>query len=152
MKALEHRVPPPLVGLLFGCLMVAIAYATPRMELGSLRWIMAAAIFALALGFVLPALLSFSRHKTTVNPLRPERASALVISGAFRFTRNPMYLGMAFALVALAIGLESPWSLIGVVGFMSFLTVFQIIPEERAMQKRFGEAYEAYKKQVRRWL
>lgn len=94
----------------------------------------------------------FRRAKTTVNPLRLEAATALVTSGIYRFTRNPMYLGMAALLVAWAYYLSHALALFGVVVFIAYIHRFQIIPEERAMRALFPGAYEAYARQVRRWL
>ena len=96
--------------------------------------------------------LSFKLAKTTVNPSKPEQASKLITSGIYRLSRNPMYVGLAFILVAWGIWLSSLWALLCVAGFIAYLTFFQIMPEERALTKLFGEEYIAYKAKVRRWL
>jgi len=95
---------------------------------------------------------SFRRAKTTVNPLRPEASAALVSTGVYSFTRNPMYLGMALVLFAWAAYLSSIWSLVGPVLFALYITRFQIVPEERALERLFGASFAEYKKRVRRWL
>ena len=95
---------------------------------------------------------AFKQAKTTTNPVRPNAATSLVTSGIFRFTRNPMYLGLACLLITQAIYLSSPMSLIGVAGFIGYINQFQIKPEERAIGVIFGEEYVIYKSQVRRWL
>jgi protein-S-isoprenylcysteine O-methyltransferase Ste14 len=106
------------------------------------------------LGLILDSggLLSFIRSKTTINPVKIEKASALVTGGVYRFTRNPMYLGMAFLLTALAIWLQTPLAFVGPVLFVGYITRFQIIPEERALLKLFGQEYLDYSQRVRRWL
>ena len=76
----------------------------------------------------------------------------MVTNGIYGFTRNPMYLGLALILLGLAVFLASPWALLGPVGFVAFITRFQIRPEERALQARFGAAYTAYCARVRRWV
>ncbi|WP_299803911.1 isoprenylcysteine carboxylmethyltransferase family protein [uncultured Shewanella sp.] len=96
--------------------------------------------------------ISFKRAKTTVNPLKPETASALVASGMYRLSRNPMYLGMTLALCAWACYLASLWSMLGIVGFMLYMQRFQIQPEERALEAIFGQAFIDYKKRVRPWI
>jgi protein-S-isoprenylcysteine O-methyltransferase Ste14 len=103
---------------------------------------------AVALGGVL----SFRRAHTTVNPLKPETSAALVSTGVYSFTRNPMYLGMALVLLAWAVYLSSAWSLLGPLLFALYITRFQIVPEERALEGLFGESFAAYRKRVRRWL
>ena len=114
-----------------------------------------AAAIAIALvggAFSIAGALAFRRAKTTVNPLRPERASALVTTGVYRITRNPMYVGLLLGLLAWAAGLSSPVSLAGPVAFIMFINRFQIEPEEKALLVKFGPEYETYKSTVRRWL
>ncbi|WP_454254926.1 methyltransferase family protein [Pseudomonas sp. Marseille-Q8238] len=153
MHALENRIPPPLVATFSGLLMGLIAVLTPGIDLPtSVRIGLSVALVALGLFFCLAGLVSFRRAKTTINPLRPARASALVSSGIYRISRNPMYVGFALFLLALAAGLASAWSLIGVVGFMLFIGRFQITPEERALNGLFGDEYSAYQRRVRRWI
>jgi protein-S-isoprenylcysteine O-methyltransferase Ste14 len=100
----------------------------------------------------LAGVVAFRRSRTTVNPLRPETASSLVNGGVYRLTRNPMYVGFLFVLLGWAVWLWAPWPWLGLPLFMLFLTRFQIVPEERAMEKLFGSAYREYRNQVRRWL
>ena len=102
--------------------------------------------------FDVAGLLAFKKAQTTVNPLAPNRSTAVVSTGVYRITRNPMYLGMALILLGLALYLASPWALLGPLVFAAFITRFQIQPEERALTARFGAAYTAYCTQVRRWL
>jgi protein-S-isoprenylcysteine O-methyltransferase Ste14 len=96
--------------------------------------------------------ISFRRAETTVNPLKPETSAALVSTGVYSYTRNPMYLGMVLALSAWAVYLSSIWSLVGPVLFTLYITRFQIVPEERVLDRLFGASFAAYKKRVRRWL
>ena len=95
---------------------------------------------------------SFIKADTTVNPIEPEKADSLVDTGVYRISRNPMYLALALALIALSVYLQSLWSLPVVLLFMIYMTRFQIFPEERAMIKLFGEEYIEYMKNVRRWI
>lgn len=104
------------------------------------------------LGCDLAGLWAFRRHRTTVNPLRPGKASAVVQDGIYRFTRNPMYVGMALLLTAWVTGLGAPLGLLALALFVAFITRFQIQPEERALQAKFGADYAAYCARVRRWL
>ncbi|MCO6056067.1 isoprenylcysteine carboxylmethyltransferase family protein [Pseudomonas sp. MOB-449] len=153
MNWLEHRVPPPLVAIVFGALMWLISPQAPDINITASGHV-AASIAALLVGVAvcLAGVLSFWRARTTVNPLRPETASALVSSGIYRFTRNPMYLGFAIALVAWSIYLASPVALLGVAGFMLYMNRFQIGPEEKALADLFGEDFTTYRLRVRRWL
>jgi protein-S-isoprenylcysteine O-methyltransferase Ste14 len=152
MKSLEHKIPPPIVGLLIAAAMWGIAKSTAA-TLAVPDPVFAAAVVALVgLAFDLAGILSFLRAKTTVNPLKPEKATALVTSGVYRLTRNPMYVGMLFLLIAWAIYLDSPWALLGPLAFVLYMNWFQIGPEEKALEELFGDKFSDYKRRVRRWL
>ena len=72
--------------------------------------------------------------------------------GFFKISRNPMYLGMLLISLGVVCYFASPISLLVLVGFVIYITRYQIIPEERALNSIFGDEFSAYKKQVRRWL
>jgi protein-S-isoprenylcysteine O-methyltransferase Ste14 len=153
MRSLENKIPPPLVGLLIGGAMWAAAPALPALALSdSVRMGLAAMLALSGIAFALAGVVSFRLAQTTVNPLKPDSASALVQSGVFRFTRNPMYVGMALVLVGWAAFLAAPCTLLGPVAFVLFIQRFQIVPEERAMEKLFGEEFARYRARVRRWI
>ncbi|WP_240183220.1 methyltransferase family protein, partial [Vibrio cholerae] len=92
------------------------------------------------------------RFKTTVNPMAPDLAATVVDSGVFALSRNPMYLGLLLLLFGLAYWQENALSLVIVGGFLLYMNQYQIEPEERILEAKFGEAYLHYKKRVRRWL
>ncbi len=94
----------------------------------------------------------FLKRKTTVNPLSPNKAKVFVNQGLYRYSRNPMYLGMSLLLLAWIIFLGAFLGLIFLAGFMFVLTELQIKPEEKALEAKFGEAYRTYRKKVRRWI
>lgn len=151
---MDNRIPPPLVATLFGLLMWFAARHLPGALELAIEWrIGLALLVSLAgLGICLAGVLSFRRARTTVNPLKPQAASALVRSGVYRYTRNPMYLGFATVLIAWSIFLAWPPALLGVLGFVLYMNLFQIGPEERALTSLFGEAFAQYCRQVRRWF
>ena len=95
---------------------------------------------------------SFLRHRTTVDPVRVERAQHLVVDGPNRLTRNPMYLGLAGVLLSHAIARRSPSAVIPLIGFIWLIDRYQISAEEKALETRFGRAYLDYKEAVPRWL
>ena len=114
----------------------------------------ATALIFLILGtFLLTrSLYLFRIHATTFNPLEPSKAVKLVISGLYKVTRNPMYLGLAFLLLAFCLFLGELISLVCLPLFLWTMTRWQIIAEEEALTRKFGDDYLNYKKQVRRWL
>jgi protein-S-isoprenylcysteine O-methyltransferase Ste14 len=153
MRFLENRIPPPIVGLLTGLGMWAVARVTPVIvPPHALRWGVAGALVLAGLMLTAPAVMAFARAHTTVNPLTPDAATALVTGGVYRITRNPMYLGMALALLGFTVFLAAPAALIGPVAFVAYITRFQIVPEERVMRAKFGAAFEEYAGRVRLWI
>ena len=155
MSALELKIPPPLVAAAVAGSMYGAAALWPGTVLALPSALRVGVVLALAVAGAcldLAGLVSFRKARTTVNPLTPQRSSAVVTTGIYRFTRNPMYLGLALMLLGWAVYLVSPWGLLGPLVFAAYITRFQIVPEERALQSRFGAAYTAYRAKVRRWL
>lgn len=157
MTFLEHRIPPPVVALLLAAGMWWLARGWlgagwPVWVSDGWRLALAGALVLTGGAFDVAGLVAFRASRTTVNPLRPERSSALVTNGVYRLTRNPMYVGMACLLLAWAVYLGPLPVLTGPVLFVLYITRFQIVPEERALRRLFGADYEAYAARVRRWL
>lgn len=153
MRWLELKIPPPVVALLLGAAMWWLAPmgpATPWPE--ALRNGLAVPLALLGLSLDFSGLVSFVRRHTTINPLSPLRSTALVTSGVYRWTRNPMYLGLACLLTAWAIWLGAWFPFAGPVLFVLYITRFQIRPEERVLSQLFGSAYTDYTRRVRRWI
>lgn len=111
-------------------------------------------IFVITIGFLLLiiSIKSFIDNKTTINPLNLKKSTYLVTSGVFRFSRNPMYLGMLLFLLGTAIILNIIGGLIISILFIFYMNFFQIIPEEKALENLFGKNYRNYRKTVRRWI
>jgi protein-S-isoprenylcysteine O-methyltransferase Ste14 len=152
-RGLENRIPPPLVFLATAGLMLGAALLLPPSGLrGPLSWGIGTAALVLAALLGPTAIRRFMGVGTTIDPVRIERASVLVTDGVYRWSRNPMYLAMAALLVSLAAFAAQPWLLLGPLGFVLFITRFQIIPEEHALRARFGETYDSYRAAVRRWI
>jgi protein-S-isoprenylcysteine O-methyltransferase Ste14 len=84
--------------------------------------------------------------------LSPHKASAVVASGLYRWSRNPMYLGMALSLLGVAAWPSALTGYLLVLGFCRYLTRFQIIPEEKALLAAFGPEFAQYMAKVRRWV
>jgi protein-S-isoprenylcysteine O-methyltransferase Ste14 len=154
MRALKNRVPPLLVACLIALLMgLAAAAGLPSSELAwTARLTFALPVLILGLSVCIAGILSFRRARTTVNPMQPQQASALVEAGVYGYSRNPMYLGFAIILTAWALALPSPFTLLGVVAFVLYMNRFQIEPEESALEALFDESFARYRARVRRWL
>lgn len=154
MPGLELKIPPPLVAVAVAGAMVAAASLLPPVLAlpAGVRVGAALALAGVGACFDVAALLAFRKAHTTVNPLAPQRSTSVVTGGVYRITRNPMYLGLALILLGLALYLASPWALLGPVVFVTYITRFQVRPEERVLAARFGDGYTAYCARVRRWL
>ena len=145
--------PPPLWAVLFAAAMIGAAWAVPGLALDvPSRSVLAGLLVLVGLGTDAAALVQFRRHRTTIDPTRPERASALVTTGIYRISRNPMYLGMAVVLTGIAVWTGSLLALALVPLFVWVLTAWQIRPEEAAMRQLFRETFDAYATAVPRWL
>ena len=150
---LDNRIPPPVVALVMALLMALLARVTTPLDIAVVMRIVGAGAFIAFAGFMgARAFAAFGRAGTTINPINIESASALVTVGAYRISRNPMYVALTSLLFALACGLANPWTLVGPLLFALFIDRFQIRPEERVMHDKFGEAYREYQRRVRRWL
>lgn len=150
---LENRIPPPVVMTLTGVVMWLASHVLPVVTVEDKPRV-ALSLLLLIIGSLvcLAGVWAFRRAKTTVNPLKPETASSLVIVGIYRYSRNPMYLGFATYLMACAVFLASPLTLAGVIAFVLYINRFQIAPEERALTALFGDDFTRYTTQVRRWI
>ena len=148
---MKKRIPPPLIAMLCVLIIFLSKSIFPsfvfsyKLQLG---------IFVSTIGFLLliVSIKSFIDNKTTINPLNLKKSTYLVTSGVFRFSRNPMYLGMLLFLLGTAIILNIIGGLIISILFIFYMNYFQIIPEEKALQNLFGKNYRNYRKTVRRWI
>tara|TARA_B100001113_G_scaffold169697_1_gene138812 strand:+ start:128 stop:574 length:447 start_codon:yes stop_codon:yes gene_type:complete len=148
---METKIPPPIVTLVFG---LSIYFSRGIFQVVEIKYSFYFGILLLLLGFVIliSAVRLFRKDKTTVNPLSPEQASKLVTDGIFKYSRNPMYLGMALVLGSVAVFFNLTGGIILIALFCAYITKFQIIPEEKAMKDLFSDDFEKYKKVTRRWI
>lgn len=153
MKRLELAVHPPILFAACATIMIFAERFTPALAIGiPFRGQIAAALALVAIVVASLALFQFTRSRTTIDPRRPEETSLLVVSGIYRLSRNPMYLGLLIGLTALAVLLDN-WISLAIVPLLPlWLTRFQILPEERILSSRFGDEFERYRARTRRWL
>ena len=152
-QSLELKVPPLALVLITAALMWLGARSVPRLGFPVPGRLYVAGGLALVGALVsILGVVSFKRAKTTVNPMKPESTSSLVVAGIYGVTRNPMYLGFLLLLLGWVAWLSNVLALLPIAGFVIYMTVFQIRPEERALDARFGPEFAAYKERVRRWI
>jgi protein-S-isoprenylcysteine O-methyltransferase Ste14 len=144
------RIPPPVLALSAALAQRALTRGAQPPSAG--RRAAAGAIAAASVGLAGSTVRLFRRSRTTLDPLDPARASALVTTGANSISRNPMYVGLAGLLVSNAIRRKSWAAILPVAGFVLVIDRFQVAPEEVALVANFGADYEAYRAAVPRWL
>lgn len=153
MRRLELKVPP--LALFVACALLVLALAALQVApFAAVPGLWIVGLLTLAGGVLVAVLgvVEFRRAGTTVNPMSPERSSNVVTSGVYRWSRNPMYLGMAAALAGLSLSVGTAAGLLVTAGFCAYLSRFQIAPEERRLLEAFGEPYARYLREVRRWI
>ena len=148
---MKNKIPPPLVTLFFGlCIYFSQEYF-PESNLEFLT-ILSYIFYFAGLTMLILAVRLFKKQNTTVNPIKIENASSLVVSGIFKYSRNPMYLGMALILLGLAFMFNLMGGIMFTLLFTMYITKFQIRPEEEVMERFFGAEFIKYKQNVRMWL
>ena len=155
IKNLELLIPPPIVAFVCAIAMWLLWYRFPGYEIfiaATFRLILALLLVVVGMTLGLGSVLGFRRRRTTVNPMDPQATTVLLTDGFYRVSRNPMYLGVLLLLVAFAVALGNPVSVIPVVFFVLYITIFQIKPEERVLAENFGDTFSIYSGKVRRWI
>ncbi|MDH5691742.1 MAG: isoprenylcysteine carboxylmethyltransferase family protein [Gammaproteobacteria bacterium] len=150
---MEQKIPPLLLTLLCALMMWGIANVMPQSSFPAAYSFQISMILAALAVFVAGCgVYAFRIAKTTMNPLKTDGVSSLVNSGIYRFTRNPMYLGFYLILLAWGVYLTNYLALAGSLLFVFYMNRYQILPEERALERIFGDSFERYKQDVRRWI
>lgn len=153
MRALELKIPPVVIVLLLGAVMFAAARLAPAFGFAlPANRVIATGVMAAGMLIAILGVVSFRRAGTTVNPLQPAAASRLVVSGIYRRTRNPMYLGMLLVLLGWGMFLTNALAFLAAAAFIPLMNRLQIGPEERILAAAFGPAFTVYQSTVRRWL
>lgn len=153
MKALELKFPPVAQSLIVAAGMWLIARYLPMLSFDiPARRSLAVLFFCLGGIVAVPALAAFRSAGTTVDPRDPEKATRLVVAGVYRYSRNPMYLGLLLLLISWAFYLSHLVAFVGVPLFVLTMNRLQIQQEEAAMEAQFGDEFRRYRESVRRWL
>ena len=153
-KTVKRWVPmPPTYFWSAIVLMVAFHFLCPGVK-GLVprpyNWIGGAIVVVAGIALAWLPELQFKRVGTEIKPFRD--SSHLVTDGLFRISRHPMYLGMALVLVGVFVVLGSLVPAIMIPVFVVVITFRFIVPEERDMERQFGEKYMEYRRRVRRWI
>jgi len=153
MRSLELKILPVFYVLTLGGLMAGTAWFTPGFKLAlHAGRVIAAGLVSTGIIVVILGGISFRRAGTTINPRQPSSTSRLVMTGIYRVTRNPMYLGMLLLLLGWGLILSHALAFLLATAFVPIMNRMQIGPEERILTDRFGSEFVDYQTAVRRWL
>ena len=145
------KIPPPLIVL---TLIISIYFSSKKIDLINIPFQLEISFFILSLGilvFINPVL-KFIKSKTTINPIQFEETNKLVTSGIFKYSRNPMYLGMLMIIISTSIFYLNIYSMLTPFLFIFWINKFQIKREEAFLAEKFGKEYLSYKNKTRRWI
>lgn len=150
---LELKIPPAVITLIISIAMwwidqyLVFGWAS----FGKSLWV-SFSFFGIGGMFGLLGLFEFYKSSTSIDPHEPHKASNLVSNGIYSISRNPMYLGLLLILMGYGFYLGNVLVFVMLPLFVGYMNRYQIIPEERAMEEKFGAEYQKYKSEVRRWL
>ena len=148
---MKTKIAPPIIALICIVINYLSTYLINPIKFPNIE-IIGGLILLLGVVTAVLATLLFKKDKTTVNPRDPEKTTTLVTNGIFSITRNPMYLGLFLSISSTVLFFGSWFGIIILIFFLWYITKFQIIPEEEAMEKLFGNKYDEYRQNVRRWI
>ncbi len=150
---LELKIPPAIVTLIIAA---GMWWIDQYLVFGWAEFDLAIWLSTIFLGiggvFGGMGLVEFFKESTSIDPHKPQKASNLVTTGIYSISRNPMYMGLLSILVGYGLYLGNVLSIVLISLFMGYMNRYQIIPEEKVMEEKFGEEFRKYKSEVRRWL
>jgi len=153
MKQLELSIPPVIQVILTALGMWAVSYLLPEFDVYMKVAIpIGGALFLIGITIAFLGVLAFRKANTTVDPRFPDKSSRLVVTGVYRISRNPMYLGFLFMLSGFAFYLMNFAAFLLLPLFVVYMNRFQIKLEEQYMLQKFEEEFNEYAEKVRRWL
>lgn len=152
-NGLALKLPPGALVVIVAALMWVASSATPTFDFFlPAKFLLSVSLALIGAVTCLSGVVSFRRAKTTVNPMKPNSTSSLIVSGIYKYTRNPMYLGFLLVLLGWAAFLSNLAALALLPAFVVYINRFQIRPEECVLASLFPHDYPAYRAKVRRWI
>ena len=145
------KIPPPILVII---LITSIYFSSDKLDLISVPYRTLFSIVILSIGIlvIINPVVKFIKSKTTVNPVEFKNVEKLVTSGIYKYSRNPMYLGMIMIIISTAVYYLNFYSLLTPFIFYFWINRFQIKREEVFLTEKFGKEYLSYKKKTRRWI
>ena len=145
------KIPPPLLVLI---LVISNYFSSKKIDLILLpnQDITSVIIFLIGMLILINPIFKFIKSKTTIDPIKFKKVNKLITSGIYRYSRNPMYLGLLILVTSTSIFYLNIFSITTPVFFYFWINRFQIKREEIFLTKKFGKEYLLYKTKTRRWI
>tara|TARA_B100000963_G_scaffold11231_1_gene8724 strand:+ start:2216 stop:2668 length:453 start_codon:yes stop_codon:yes gene_type:complete len=145
------KIPPPLVALTF---VISTFFSSKKIDLIHIPFQNLISFIILSFGILilLNPVLKFKKSKTTINPIKFKKVNKLVTSGIYKYSRNPMYLGLLMIVISSSIFYLNLYSILTPLFFYLWINRFQIKREEIFLKDKFGKEYLSYKNNTRRWI
>ena len=145
------KIPPPILVLI---LITSNYFSQNRLEIIYLPYKYSTSVLILLVGslILINPVFKFIKSKTTVNPVKFKKVNKLVTSGIYKYSRNPMYLGMILIIISTSIFYLNYFSVVTPFIFYFWINRFQIKREEIFLKEKFGEEYLSYMSKTRRWI
>lgn len=147
----SFKIPPPLLVIILTSL---VYFSSTKLELIYLpyRQMISTLILIIGLIIIISPVANFIKSKTTVNPVKFENVNRLVTTGVYKYSRNPMYLGMIMIIISTTVYYLNFVSVFSPLIFYIWINKFQISREEIFLEDKFGDDYLKYKSKTRRWI
>lgn len=145
------KIPPPILVIILTSL---VYFSSTKLELIYLpyRQIVSVIILIIGLIVIVSPVVDFIKSKTTINPVKFKNVNRLVTTGIYRYSRNPMYLGMILIVISTTVYYLNFLSVFSPLIFYIWINKFQINREEIFLEDKFGSEYLKYKSKTRRWI
>ena len=145
------KIPPPILVLI---LITSNYFSQNRLEIIYLPYKYSTSVLILLVGslILINPVFKFIKSKTTVNPVKFKKVNKLVTSGIYKYSRNPMYLGMILIIISTSIFYLNYYSVVTPFIFYFWINRFQIKREEIFLKEKFGKEYLSYMSKSRRWI
>ena len=145
------KIPPPLLVLI---LVIANYFSSKKIDLIHLpnQDLISILILLIGMLILINPIFKFIKSKTTIDPIKFKKVNKLVTSGIYKYSRNPMYLGLLMIVISTSIFYLNIFSMITPILFYYWINSFQIKREEIFLSEKFGKEYLFYKNKTRRWI
>ena len=145
------KIPPPLLVLI---LVISNCFSSKKIDLILLpnQELISFIIFLIGILILINPIFKFIKSKTTIDPIKFKKVNKLITSGIYKYSRNPMYLGLLMIVISTSIFCLNIFSIITPILFVCWINIFQIKREEIFLTEKFGKEYLLYKTKTRRWI